>query len=244
AVEPSDLVIFAVKSYGLADAISSVQNYVTDQTLILSFLNGISSEGIIAQAFNPQKVVTSMVAGMDSTKSGNSVNYSQVGYVAFGSEAGRVQNDPADLARLARFFDRVKQPYERQEDVTKPLWWKYMLNVGINQTSALLNAPYRLFQESAYAQEIMLMAMREVAAVGAKLGIGLNEGDIDDAIRIIYTLSPDGKTSMFQDIDARRPSEVDIFSGVLIELAHKHGVPVPVNTFLYNAIKALESQYI
>jgi len=234
---PSDLVIFTVKSYDLPGAVRMAKGYIGDDTIILSFLNGIQSEGVIGKSYNPHKVFLSMVAGMDATKTDTSVRYSQIGYVAFGGQEG---SDPEDLKALARFFDRVQFPYELDEDIIKTMWGKYMLNTGINPTSALLRATYSLFQNSGYAKEIMLMSMREVYEVSQKLHIGLDESDIVRAVEIIDTLSPDGKTSMFQDVFAHRQTEIDIFSGTLIKLAKEHGVDVPVNTFLYNAIKALE----
>ena len=237
-VPPSGLVIFTVKSYDLEDAIHLAKRHIGEGTIILSFLNGIQSEATIGETYGSAMVIPSMVAGMDATKTGHSVDYAHLGYVAFGAQPG---NDPQDLERLCRFLDRVRFPYEQQEDIRKTLWWKFMLNIGVNQASALLGAPYGVFQRSPYARNLMLMGMQEACEVSQRLGIGLEEADIDKAMRTIDTLSPEGKTSMLQDIEAHRPTEVDIFAGTLMKLAEEQGVSVPVNTFLYNAIKALET---
>jgi len=238
--QPSDLVIFTVKHYGLDDAIRLAKNHIGENTVILSFLNGISSEQIIGQTYNPVKVIPSVVAGMDATKTGNAVSFSRIGYIAFGRLP---HNRQQDLDSLARFLDRVQIRYEIHEDISKTIWWKFMLNIGVNQTSAVLRSSYKLFHECVYAENIMKMAMLEAFGVSKKLNIGLTEKDIGDAIKIVKTLSPDGKTSMLQDIDAKRPTEADIFAGELMKLGRECNVPVPVNTFLYNAIKAMESMY-
>jgi len=234
---PADLVIFVVKSYALADALPLAKNQVGKDTIILSFMNGIQSEGVIATAYGPDKVITSMVAGMDATRAGNAVHYVHSGYVGFGPTEG---TDPEDLESLCRFFGRVHLPYELDEDIRKTMWWKFMLNSGVNQTSALLRAPYGLFQTCTYAQNLMMMAMREVFEVSKKLGIGLDEDDIGRAIDILNELAPEGMTSMCQDVEAGRPTEVDIFAGSTMELGAQLGVDVPVSTFLFNALKALE----
>lgn len=239
--QPSDLVIFAVKYPNLRDAIRIARNFIGDGTIILSILNGISSEEIIGETYNPAKIIHCMVAGMDATRTGNSVEFTQTGYIAFGSVQN---NDPQDISSLADFFGQVGIRYEIKEDIMKTIWWKYMMNIGLNQTSALLRATYGLFQTSGYAEDIMVMTMREAYEVSQKLNIGLNEDDIYRAVNLVKTLSPDGKTSMCQDIEAGRHTEIDMFAGTLIELGHKYNVPVPVNTFLFGAIKALESQYV
>lgn len=237
--QPSDLMIFTVKSYGLDAAAALVKKHIGENTVILSFLNGISSEEVIGKTYNPAKIIHSIVAGMDPLKTGTAINFKHMGYIAFG---GLPCNEPEDIDRLARFFDRVQIKYEIRKDIIKEIWWKFMLNIGINQTTALLRSTYGLFQNSVHAENIMLMAMREAYEVSQKLHIGLEERDFDSVIATIKALSPDGKTSMYQDIEAKRPTEIDIFAGKLIALAMEYDVPVPINTFLYNAIKALESR--
>jgi len=56
-------------------------------------------------------------------------------------------------------------------------------------------------------------------------------------------LSPSGRTSMLQDIEARRKTEVEMFAGKIIELGREYNIPTPVNTVLFEAIKAIE-EYI
>ena len=55
--------------------------------------------------------------------------------------------------------------------------------------------------------------------------------------RILRKLGPDGKTSMLQDVEAGRPTEVQSFGGHLIEVAGRHGIPVPVNETLVRIIR-------
>jgi len=236
---PADLVILTVKAYGLDDAISLIRNYVGPDTLILSFLNGISSEEAIAAAYGPARVVPCLVSGLDATRTDHSVRFSSAGCIFFGASA---DNDPQDMERIARFFDAVDLPYSCEPDITRKLWWKFMLNVGTNQTSALLHAPYGLFQDSPDARQIATMAMREVCALAGKRGIDLGESDIAEVFAAIDVLDPAGMTSMCQDVVAGRRTEVDIFAGMVMKLGHELDVSVPVNAFLFHALRALEQQ--
>jgi len=239
---PADLIILTVKAYGLDDAISLIRNYVGPDTLILSFLNGISSEEAIAAAYGPSRVVPCLVSGLDATRTDYAVRFSNPGCIYFGASE---DTRPQDLERIARFFDAVDLPSSCEPDITRKLWWKFMLNVGTNQTSALLRAPYGLFQSSPDARQIAEMAMREVCALSVKRGIGgagLGESDIAEVFAVLDVLDPSGMTSMCQDIRAGRRTEVDIFAAAVIKLGRELGVPVPINTFLYHAIRALEAE--
>lgn len=120
---------------------------------------------------------------------------------------------------------------------------KYMINVGINQASAVMREPYRTFQTDPHAKAVMESAMAEVVALSKALGTGLEDSDIRAWYTILSGLGADGKTSMLQDVEAGRITEVEAFAGTVMELGRTTGVPVPVNTLLYHLIKAAERKY-
>jgi 2-dehydropantoate 2-reductase len=124
--------------------------------------------------------------------------------------------------------------------MVRVLWWKWMINVGVNQASVALGAPYGVFQESEDARALMDSAMREAIALARAAGVDLGEQDIADWHAILATLSPEGKTSMLQDVDAGRKTEVEIFGGKAVELGQQHGIPTPVNQALLHIIRVLE----
>ena len=115
-----------------------------------------------------------------------------------------------------------------------------MVNVGMNQASAVMRAPYGVFQSSPDAQALMEALMREVIALAKGIGVNLEEQDVDDWYTVLNTLSPLGKTSMLQDIEAGRKTEVEIFAGKAVELGKTHGIPTPVNQTLLRIIHVLE----
>ena len=119
-----------------------------------------------------------------------------------------------------------------------------MINVGINQASALLGAPYRVFQTSPDAMALMKLLMAEVVNLAQPAGIDLTGKDIEAWCRILSGLSPQGKTSMLQDMEAGRKTEVEIFAGKVVSLGAQYQVPTPVNSAVLHIIKALESKYL
>ena len=61
------------------------------------------------------------------------------------------------------------------------------------------------------AQAVMEALMREVIVLAKRSGVNLEKKDLDDWYTFLNTLSPQGKTSMLQDIEAGRKTEVEIF---------------------------------
>ena len=238
---PADLLIVAVKHHHLDNAIRDVQHRIGDGTAILSVMNGIESEERIGAVYGMDKVLYAVSVGIDAVRVGNRVSYTNQGKVLFGEArnpfpTGRVKRVQALLARAG-------VTYETPPDMIRTLWWKFMINVGINQASAALRAPYAMFQTSPEARRLMESAMREVITLARKAGVHLSEADIDSWRTILAGLNPNGKTSMLQDVEARRKTEVEMFAGKVIELGRLHDVPTPVNEELYGIIKKIEASY-
>lgn len=236
--EPVDLVIFAVKNEHLSQAIEDAKYHVGPDTIILSLLNGISSEEEIAAALNNnQHILYSMCVEIDAVREKNHINFSTIGTICYGE---RNQALSEDVLSIKELFENAAIPYEISDNIWRSIWWKFMLNVGVNQTSAILRAPYGILQQVESAYDMVESAMYEVASISEKVGVHLNEEDIKKIKPIIGRLSPNGKTSMLQDIEAGRKTEVEFLGGTVCKLGLKYGVPTPVNDQLSKIIHILE----
>ncbi len=238
---PADLVLIAVKYLQLNEALKAIENHVGLHTLILSLLNGITSEGIIAKAYGMDKVVYCVAQGMDAVKVGSRLTYKNMGRLCIGPPDGGPV--PEKVQRVMDFFGCMDFPYEVDEHMEKRMWGKFMLNVGVNQTVAVFGPDYGAIQLEGPQRETMIAAMREVITLSKLEKVNLTEEDLQYWLRLLGTLDPNGKPSMRQDVEAKRPSEVKLFAGTVLVLAKKHGLSVPVNQMLHDAILAVEAQY-
>jgi 2-dehydropantoate 2-reductase len=236
---PADLVIVAVKYQHLDDGIRDMKNQVGVETLILSVMNGIESEERIGAAYGMDKILYCVSVGIDALREGNRVVYTTQGKLFIGEADNSVLTQR--VRRIQELFDRAGIVYETPPDMMRILWWKFMINVGINQASAVLRAPYAVFQTAGEARELMDAAMREVVRLAGKAGVDLAEADIRGFDPYLFRLSPQGKTSMLQDVEAGRKTEVEMFAGRVIELGRRYDVPTPVNRSLFTQIRKIES---
>ncbi|MDR2343053.1 MAG: ketopantoate reductase family protein [Spirochaetaceae bacterium] len=243
--EAVDLAIIASKYYSLNEVMDDMRPFTGPDTVIISLLNGISSEEIIGAKYGRERLPLSMVMGTDAQHKGNRVNYSQLGVINFGDAEGIARERDE---RIAEFFTRTAYPFEyHKTDMERALWYKFMINTGANQVSALLRLPYAAFKRKSprripEAQVLLEKAMREVIAVANARGIGLNDTDIENFFALLEGLSDDGFTSMCQDVLAGRKTEVELFGPEICRLGRKYGVPTPVNELLALAVSALEKR--
>ena len=242
AGSPVDLIIVALKHQHLQGAVQDLAKLVGESTTFLSVMNGLESEETIGAIYGMEKVVYAISVGIDALRSGNHVTYTKPGIHYFGEAENR--SISAKVRRIQRAFDRAGISYETPEDMIRMLWWKFMINVGVNQASAVLHAPYRVFQTNSEAQDLMKALMQEVVALAKERNVNLTQQDITEWQLVLNQLSPEGKTSMLQDIEAKRKTEVDIFGGKVVELGSAHGIPTPVNQTVVQIIRILEQNYL
>ena len=238
ATSPADLIVVALKHHHLEDAVHDLQKLVGSSTIIISVMNGLDSEEYIGSIHGMDKMLYTISVGIDAVREGNRITYTKPGVLYFGELCNPRPSER--VLRVQEAFDRAEIPYETPEDMNRMLWWKLMVNVGINQASAVMRAPYGVFQSSQDAQGLMEALMREVIELAKIVGVHLTDQDLDQWYGFLNSLSPQGKSSMLQDIETGRKTEVEIFSGKIVELGSVHGVATPVNRTVMQIIKVLE----
>lgn len=238
--EPSDLLIFAVKGTALSKAMEAAESAVGNDTIILSLLNGISSEEILGRHFKNGHIIHCIAQGMDAVKLGNKLTYSHKGELRIGTPD---EEKKPYLRRAEAILEKAKIPYAAEEDILHRLFSKWMLNVGVNQVIMVMEGTYGTIQKPGEARELTLAAMEEVFRISERAGAGIVRKDIEDYMALVDTLNPEGMPSMRQDGLARRYSEVDFFAGTVIEKAGEYGLEAPVNQMLYERIKEIEAGY-
>ena len=238
---PADLVIVAVKSTGLESAMGVIERCVGRDTIILSVLNGITSEDMLAERFGGEHMIYTVAQGMDAVKAGDSLTFSKMGKLIIGAKEER---QAANLRAVRAYFDRIRMPYAVEDDIVRRLWGKWMLNVGINQACMVYEANYgECMNPDGEPYRTMIAAMREVIAIARREGVNIGEEDINEYVRLVNTLDPNAMPSMRQDGLAKRPSEVEMFAGTIRALGRRHGILTPANDFLYRRVKEMEAAY-
>ena len=236
----ADLLIVAVKYYNLDEVCADLSPYITEDTAVISVMNGIDTEEILKEKLPSDNIFLTMVLGMDAERDGNRISFSNEGKLVFGPWSGKSGDY---IKEIQDFFTGCSIVWESPENMPYHIWFKFMINTGVNQVSALLGADYRIMQQDSHARWLMDESMKEVIKVAQAEKIPLSESDLEKWYKVLDSLDPGKRTSMCQDILAGRKTEVDMFAGKLIKLAEKHSIDVPLNRVLFNMIKVKESSF-
>lgn len=237
----ADLIIIATKFDGLSDVIKNIENFVKEDTIIISLLNGIISEEIISKKYGWKHTLISYFIGHSAMREGNQITHDGKGTIVYGIK-DPTKTDIEDIQIVKNYFDKVGIDYKIPDDMLHAYWLKYMLNVSSNQPSSILGLTFGQMQTNKKFMEFSKKIMQEVQAIAKAEGVKNTETMIDEALDVFYKMIPEGKTSMLQDIEAKRKTEVDMFAGTIIELGKKHNIPTPYNMVMKDMVEVIQEE--
>lgn len=240
----ADLIIIATKYNGFNEAVNNIENFIKEDTVILSLLNGVTSEEILAQKYGFKHLLLSYFIGHSAMRNGDNITHDGVGRIVFGA-GGKCnsENSSENIIRVKNFFDKAQIDYEIPKDMYHSLWLKYMLNISSNQPSAILKLTFGQMQANPKFINFMLEIMKEVQILAEREGVNNTDIIIEEAVQSFKKMTPEGKTSMLQDIEAHRKTEVEMFAGHIVELGKKYNIPTPYNKILGEMIDILQSSF-
>lgn len=233
-----DVLFVCVKYNALAFAIEDIKEIVAENTMVLSLMNGVSSEERIGQAIGKEHMMYSLIK-IASERKGNSIVFNPettVGIVY--GELDPTRTDRTD--QISALFEGTQLHYCVTPEIMADIWDKFRLNVTYNLPQAMIGCGLGAYRDSEHVAFIQAKLKEEVEAIAKAVGV-----DIDRTTSVF----PKGargtdraRYSTLQDLDAKRRTEIDMFAGALIELGKEYGIATPYSEMTYHMIKALEEK--
>ena len=235
-----DIVMVLVKSYDTAAAVSSFGPLVGPATIIVTLQNGIGAAEIIAAA-NPSAAREGLIVQGVTYQGGTiiapgHVYHHSTAATVFGTHGGT----PGAAETLAALWAEAGWAAFVTPDIEAEVGKKAAVN-GVNAIAATTGLPSRAMTESASVRQLVEDVVLEGMAVAHALGYTqLDEKRAVADILSVLAETPHGRTSMLQDIDAGRRTEIDVLNGAVIASAERLGIDVPLNRALFAQVVAWE----
>jgi 2-dehydropantoate 2-reductase len=237
---PSDFGIVATKCMHTAPAIETTAAAFANGS-VCSVQNGVGNEEVLAQH------VERVIRGT-TFPAGRVVEPAHVQWDVKGDTTiGPFEPSPAPMAEIERLADactRGGMPTQAVVDARGPQWRKLIFNAATNPIGALTGLTHGRVVEDTGLRRLVSQLVDEGKAVAAAQGIELDadpEELIDHAAR--PDVAYDHKASMLQDVEARRPTEIDYLNGGIARFGRDQGVPTPMNDAVTALIKGLEASW-
>ena len=253
---PQDVVILAVKAYSLAALAPALTPLLTRDTVVVPVQNGIpwwyfykeggrldgtrlaaiDPDGAIERALPSRQAIGAVTYAGARVPEPGVVDLTLDELMLFGEPDGT--RSPR-LARTIALFEKAGFKCEATTEIRKAIWLKMWGNATMNPVSALAHATIDRMLGDPAVKATLAAAMLEVRAVAGALGLTF-QVTLDQRFAQAAELGA-FKTSMLQDLEAGRALEIEALVGVVVELAHKLDVTVPVMETVY-ALTRLRGQ--
>jgi 2-dehydropantoate 2-reductase len=149
-----------------------------------------------------------------------------------------------EVERLADACTRAGLPTRAVRDARGPQWRKVIFNAATNPVGALTGLTHGRVCENVALRRLVSGLVDEGKAVATAQGIEL---DADPEELIDHAAKPevayDHKASMLQDVEARRPTEIDYLNGGIVRFGKERGVPTPLNRAIWALVRGLEQSW-
>ena len=150
--------------------------------------------------------------------------------------------DPAPAVKTAEFLTAAGIATEAVTDVRSVVWRKLLINVGINAITALTNIKNGQILDLESTVSLSRAAVTEAMAVARALGIAVREDAVDHVLEVARATGGN-RSSMGQDVDHKRRTEIMAINGAVVRAARRAGLEAPVNETLTCLVETLEKHY-
>ncbi len=235
AAPPASVALILVKSYQTARAGAWAARILAPSGLAVTLQNGLDNGEVLAAALGAHRVA-------------QGVTYIGATLLAPGrarlvaSLPTYVGTDSVINGRISGFIGLLRdaglEAYP-SESIQGRLWGKAVVNAAINPLTALWRVPNGEVCSGAYRREVMAQLAHEAAAVGRARGVKLPFMHEVAYVASVCRATAGNRSSMLQDVESGRPTEIDSISGIIAAEGQRLGVAVPLTWAVWQLVRAL-----
>jgi 2-dehydropantoate 2-reductase len=240
-IGPAELVLIFVKSTQTAAAAESVRKLAGSDGIVMTLQNGMGNADILADSVNAERVLAGTTSHGATMLGPGHIRHAGVGATTIGAwsptKRGRQQ-----ASRISVFLTDSGIESESVADVRSLLWNKLLINIGINAITALTAIKNGQLLDLEITRNLSRMAVEEAIQIAGKLKIKVR-GDAIDHVYAVAEATAANRSSMGQDVDNKRQTEIGMINGYIVREAKRLGVPVPINETLTALVETLQYHY-
>ena len=237
----AELVIVFVKSTRTRQAAETAQQIAGADGTVLTLQNGMGNADVIAEFIAPERILAGTTSHGATMLGPGRIRHAGIGPTTIGTWA----DSPQGLQRAKKFADFFNQAgieTRATEDVRSVVWNKLLINIGINAITALTGIKNGQLLDLEVTRRLSRAAVTEAMAVARAQGVDV----YPDAVQRVFQVAEAtgaNRSSMGQDVDHRRQTEISTINGFIVREAERLGLNAPVNETLTTLIETLAYHY-
>ncbi len=235
----AEIVIVFVKSYHTEAVAGTVAALTGTKGVAVTLQNGLGNAETLSACMNPRRIIAGTTAHGATVLGPGEIRHAGVGATIIGKWDG--ENDTM-VDSVADEFCRAGIKTQVVSDVRSVIWEKLLVNVGINAITALTGIRNGQLLDMAVTRKLSQAAVEEAMEVARTKGISLREDMVAHVFKIARATAAN-RSSMGQDVDHGRLTEIDAINGIVVSVGERLSLPMPVNRTLTALVKTIQGHY-
>lgn len=240
SIGKADLVLYFVKTYHTEKAVTDSLAFEKDETIFLSLQNGIGNEEVICRKVDRKKVLLGVTNHGATLLGPGHIRHAGWGETYIGELDGRITDRANQVAQMFKKAGIETLVSDRIYDL---VWEKLFINIGINALSALTGLKNGELLDHHETVNMMELLVKEAIEVAKAKGINI-QGNPIEKVKKVAEATRENRSSMGQDFDYQRKTEIDSINGAIVKEAKALGIDVPYNQTITNLVKVIERRFI
>ncbi len=236
-----DVWVIATKASAVDEVARQIAPLLEPDSVVMAFQNGLGAGERVARHIPEEHILIGIAEGF-----GSSI-----------PEPGHVHHEGMRLIRIGEMHGGLTDRVQRIEqawhdagfnvrafaDVTLMIWEKFLCNVTLSAPCAAFDVTVGELMSNPEAWKVALGCTSEAYRLGLAKGIRFSFDDPLGYVTDFAATIPNASPSMRLDHLARRPSEIDVINGQVVELGRELGLETPFNETLCAILRERESRF-
>lgn len=235
----ADLAIIFVKSNRTGDAARVTSELVGRTGFVLTLQNGMGNADIIAKVIDPGRIIVGTTSHGATMLEPGRIRHAGIGPTLIGMWSG---DEKSAAQSIADVFNKAGIATETVGDIRSVIWKKLIINVGINAITALTLIKNGQILDLSSTRALVRAAVEEAMEVARAHGIKIPDDMVEHVFQVAEATGAN-RSSMGQDVDNKRQTEIGAINGAVIKEARKLSLNVPINQTLTTLIETLQAHY-
>jgi len=239
-VSDIDLILVSVKSWQLAEAAEKIRSVLSENTMVISLLNGVNNAEILTSFIDKKHLLGGLCKVVSKIEDYGIINHISFEPTIVFGEFNNVKTERSLL--LEKLFLEAGITTKLADNIQTEIWAKFLFITTISGIGALTRATIGEIIVLPQLREIMRRTAEEIVRIAKAKGVNLSDAIVEQQFKMIESQPYNTTSSLQRDMMEGKPSELDAQNGTIAKMGIELGIPTPVNEFIYYCLLPQEKK--
>lgn len=238
-VNTADLVLIATKAWQVKDVAREIAPHIGSDTMVMPLQNGVLAAKELAEYIPQKNIIGGSCRIFSMIESPGVILHKGIDPTIVFAELDNQHTERT--AWLKYTFETAGLKNIWSDDIQADLWKKFLM-ICSSALLAVTKTNYGELRSIPETRALLKELYSEIYQVGLALGVNLPESIVEKTMAAVDGFPAEATSSLTRDVWNGQPSEIEYQNGTVVQLGLKHGIPTPVNRFVYHSILPMEQK--